>query len=199
MVDVKRALDWVKTNIADYGGDPDFVCITGGSAGGHLSSLAALTPNEPMFQPGFEDADTSVAAAVPFYGVYVWINRDGSGRSDMDDVLGPLVLKVTQQEDPELWYNASTMSWVSPDAPPFFVIHGANDSLVPVEQARSFVAMLRAESKEPVVYAELPGAQHGFEIFDSQRTLATVTAVHRFLESVRRSADHSGINSNATP
>ncbi|MCB1030906.1 MAG: alpha/beta hydrolase [Acidimicrobiales bacterium] len=199
IVDVKRALAWVKTNIAEYGGDPDFVCITGGSAGGHLSSLAALTPNEPMFQPGFEDADTSVAAAVPFYGVYDWTNRDGSGRSDMDDVLGPLVLKVTQQEDPELWYNASTMSWVSPDAPPFFVIHGANDSLVPVEQARSFVAMLRAESKEPVAYAELPGAQHGFEIFDSPRTLATVTAVHRFLESVRRSTDHSGINSKATP
>ena len=63
------------------------------------------------------------------------------------------------------------MSWVGPDAPPFFVIHGANDTLVPVEQARSFVAMLRAESKNPVAYAELPGAQHAFEIFDSPRTL----------------------------
>ncbi|HEY1442485.1 MAG TPA: alpha/beta hydrolase, partial [Mycobacterium sp.] len=64
IVDVKRALAWVKENIADYGGDPNFVAITGGSAGGHLSALAALTPNDPKFQPGFEEADTSVAAAV---------------------------------------------------------------------------------------------------------------------------------------
>src|SRR5690606_14861447 len=50
IVDVKRALGWVKENIASYGGDPEFVAITGGSAGGHLSSLAALTANEPEFQ-----------------------------------------------------------------------------------------------------------------------------------------------------
>lgn len=190
IVDVKRALAWVKANIASYGGDPDFVAITGGSAGGHLSSLAALTPNEPMFQPGFEEADTSVVAAVPFYGVYDWTNRDGTGRSDMDDMLARLILKTTREESPELWHDASTMSWISADAPPFFVIHGANDSLVPVEQARSFVSMLRAESKSPVAYAELPGAQHAFEVFDSARTLFTVGAVHRFLETIRaRSQD----------
>jgi acetyl esterase/lipase len=185
IVDVKRALAWVKTHIAEYGGDPDFVCITGGSAGGHLCSLAALTPNEPIFQPGFEEADTTVAAAVPFYGVYDWTNRDGSGRSDMEDMLARLVLKTSRKDSPEVWEQASTMTWVNPDAPPFFVIHGENDSLVPVEQARSFVAMLRAESKRPVAYAELPGAQHAFEVFDSARTLYTVGAVHRFLESVR--------------
>ncbi len=190
IVDVKRALAWIKANIAEHGGDPDFVAITGGSAGGHLSSLAALTPNEPMFQPGFEEADTSVVAAVPFYGVYDWTNRDGSGRSDMDDLLARLILKTTKDQSPELWRDASTMSWVGPDAPPFFVIHGANDSLVPVEQARSFVAMLRSESKRPVAYAELPGAQHAFEVFDSPRTMSSAGAVHRFLETVRRQAGH---------
>ena len=191
IVDVKRALAWIKANIADHGGDPDFVAITGGSAGGHLSSLAALTPNEPMFQPGFEEADTSVVAAVPFYGVYDWTNRDGTGRSDMDDMLGRLILKTTQEESPEVWANASTMSWVGPDAPPFFVVHGANDSLVPVEQARSFVAMLRAESKRAVAYAELPGAQHAFDVFDSNRTIFSAGAVLRFLETVRVQAGHA--------
>jgi acetyl esterase/lipase len=186
IVDVKRALAWVKANIADYGGDPDFVCITGGSAGGHLSSLAALSANQPVFQPGFEDVDTSVAAAVPFYGVYDWTNRDGSGRNDMEDMLARLVLKSRREDAPEVWEEASTMSWVGPDAPPFFVIHGTNDSLVPVEQARAFVAMLRAVSHQPVAYAELPGAQHAFEVFDSARTLFTVGAVHRFLETIRQ-------------
>ena len=79
IVDVKRALAWVKENIADYGGDPDFVAITGGSAGGHLTALAALTPNEPEWQPGFEDADTSVVAAVPIYGRYDWFTTQGDG------------------------------------------------------------------------------------------------------------------------
>lgn len=190
IVDVKRALAWIKANIADHGGDPDFVAITGGSAGGHLSSLAALTANEPMFQPGFEEADTSVVAAVPFYGVYDWTNRDGSGRSDMDDMLARLILKTTKDESPQVWNDASTMSWVGPDAPPFFIVHGANDSLVPVEQARSFARMLRAESKRPVAYAELPGAQHAFEVFDSPRTIASAGAVHRFLETVRAQAGH---------
>lgn len=190
IVDVKRALAWVKDNIAEYGGDPDFVAITGGSAGGHLSSLAALSANEAAFQPGFEDADTSVQAAVPFYGVYDWVNRDGTGRADMEDVLARLVLKTPLAEDRELWEQASTMSWVGPDAPPFFVVHGQNDTLVPVEQARSFVSMLRAESKNPVAFAELPGAQHAFELFDSPRTLHSAGAVHRFLEAVRRREGH---------
>ncbi|EUA50325.1 alpha/beta hydrolase fold family protein [Mycobacterium xenopi 3993] len=47
IVDVKRALAWTKTHIAEYGGDPDWIAITGGSAGGHLSALAALTANNP--------------------------------------------------------------------------------------------------------------------------------------------------------
>ena len=185
IVDVKRAIAWVKANIEQYGGDPDYVAITGGSAGGHLASLAALSANEPSFQPGFEEADTSVVAAVPFYGVYDWTNRDGTGRADMEDMLARIVLKSKLADAREVWEAASTMSWVGPDAPPFFVIHGTNDSLVPVEQARSFVSMLRAESKNPVAYAELPGAQHAFEVFDSPRTIFTASAVHRFLEAIR--------------
>jgi len=190
IIDVKRALAWVKANIASYGGDPDFVAITGGSAGGHLSSLAALSANEAEFQPGFEEADTSVVAAVPFYGVYDWVNRDGTGRADMEPVLARLVLKSKLSEARDVWEFASTMTWVRPDAPPFMVIHGSNDTLVPVEQARSFVSMLRAESKKPVVYVELPGAQHAYELFDSPRTLFTLDAVDRFLETVRVQEGH---------
>ncbi len=190
IVDVKRALAWIRKNIADHGGDPDYVAITGGSAGGHLSSLAALTPNEPEFQPGFEEVDTSVVAAVPFYGVYDWTNRDGTGRADMEDILARFILKSRLADDHDRWDLASTMTWVRPDAPPFMILHGTNDTLVPVEQARSFAAMLKAESKNPVVYAELPGAQHAFELFDSPRTLFALDAVDRFLEAMRVRAGH---------
>jgi acetyl esterase/lipase len=185
IVDVKRAIVWVKEHIAEYGGDPDFVVITGGSAGGHLSALAALTSGVGAFQPGFEDADTSVQAAVPMYGVYDFINRDRTGRTDMEQLLSRRVFKSSLAEARDIWEQASPMSWVGPKAPPFFIAHGVNDSLVPVEQARSFARMLRAASDQPVVYAELRHAQHAFDVFASVRTLHTLRAIDRFLAVVR--------------
>ena len=89
IVDVKRALVWTKANIAGHGGDPSFVVITGGSAGGHLCSLAALTPNLAEFQPGFEDADTSVVVAVPFYGVYDFTDHHGANNADLGEYSSP--------------------------------------------------------------------------------------------------------------
>jgi len=190
IVDVKRALVWVKNNIAAHGGDPDFVVITGGSAGGHLCSLAALSSGTADFQPGFEDADTSVAAAVPFYGVYDFTNRHGTSRADIVPFLERRVFKSALVDDRARWAQASPISHVSADAPPFFVLHGTNDSLVPVEQARTFVDELRKASDRPVAYAELPLAQHAFDVFASVRTHHTVHAIERFLAVVR--SEHGG-------
>jgi acetyl esterase/lipase len=185
IVDVKRALAWTKTNIAAHGGDPSFVVITGGSAGGHLCALAALTPNLADFQPGFEDADTSVAAAVPFYGVYDFTDQHGADNAELAKFLAERVFKSTRDNDRARWEQASPITHVGPQAPPFFVLHGTNDSLVPVEQPRAFVDELRKHSGQPVVYAELPGAQHAFDTMPSLRTHATVHAVERFLAVVR--------------
>ncbi|MBA3654289.1 MAG: alpha/beta hydrolase [Actinobacteria bacterium] len=190
IVDVKKALAWTKATIAEHGGDPGFVVITGGSAGGHLASLAALTPHVTDFQPGFEDADTSVAAAVPFYGVYDFVNRHSTSRPDMQPFLEARLFKSKMNEDRARWEQASTITHVGPHAPPFFVLHGGNDSLVPVEQARTFVDELRKESTQPAVYAELPGAQHAFEILPSVRAYAAAHAVERFLAVVR--SEHGG-------
>jgi dipeptidyl aminopeptidase/acylaminoacyl peptidase len=103
----------------------------------------------------------------------------------MDDFLARRVFKSKLEDDRARWEQASTISHIGPHAPPFFVLHGTNDTLVPVEQARTFVDELRKESNQPVVYAELPGAQHAFEIFPSVRTHATVHAVERFLAVIR--------------
>ncbi|MDZ5663581.1 alpha/beta hydrolase [Nocardioides sp. S-58] len=183
IVDVKRAIAWVKDNIADYGGDPDYVAITGGSAGGHLTALAALTPGDPLFQPGFEDADTSVRAAVPFYGVYDLAGSTGLANAIgmRDGFLGPRVMQTTWQDSPEVYEAASPILRITPDAPDFFVIHGELDSLVSVDQARLFVADLRRTSEKSVVYAELPGAQHAFDTFHSIRSAHAVRAVDRYL------------------
>ncbi|MGO9385529.1 MAG: alpha/beta hydrolase fold domain-containing protein [Mycobacterium sp.] len=184
IVDVKRALAWVKAHIAEYGGDPDFIAITGGSAGGHLSSLAALTPNDPQFQPGFEDADTRVQAAVPFYGIYDFTRLDDSMHAMMPGLLVKSIIKQRPSTHLQTFVAASPIHHVNADAPPFFVLHGRNDSLAYVEQARDFVAKLRQVSTQPVVYAELPYTQHAFDIFGSARAAHAAVAVEQFLAEV---------------
>lgn len=184
IVDVKRALAWVKENIADYGGDPDFVAITGGSAGGHLSALAALTAGDPKFQPGFEEADTSVVAAVPVYGRYDWFSTQGEGRREFIGLLEKFVVKKKYATHRDVYVDASPIREVRSDAPPFFVLHGTDDSLIPVGEAQEFVDELRAVSKSPVAYAELPNAQHAFDIFGSPRAHQSAEAIARFLSWV---------------
>jgi acetyl esterase/lipase len=184
IVDVKRSLAWVKENIADYGGDPNFVAITGGSAGGHLTALAALTPNDPKYQPGFEEADTSVAAAVPVYGRYDWFSTTGEGRREFVGLLEKLVVKEDFGAHRDIYLDASPIRRLRADAPPFFVLHGHDDSLIPVGEAEEFVDELRAVSKSPVAYAELPNAQHAFDIFSSPRAHQSAEAVARFLSWV---------------
>jgi len=185
LIDVKHALRWIRENIAEYGGDPDFVAITGGSAGGHLSALAALTGNLPEFQPGFEDADTSVQAAVPFYGAYDFTNsQDHAMGAGLVSFVERLVLKKKLEDDRRAFERASPLHHISPDAPPFFVVHGTHDSLLAVDDARVFAARLRETSRAPVVFAELEGAQHAFELFHSPRTHHVIRGVHRFLGTV---------------
>jgi acetyl esterase/lipase len=182
LVDVKRAIKWVREHVAEYGGDPDFLVVTGGSAGGHLASLTALTANEPEYQPGFESVDTRVDGCVAFYGVYDFTDRHRQYRNrGLTDVLERHVMKAPMAAAREAYEKASPMSRVHPDAPPFFVIHGDSDTLVPVADARHFVDALRQQGREPVVYAEIPGAQHAFEIFPSLRTTFVVHGVERFL------------------
>jgi len=183
IIDVKKAIAWIRENIGDYGGDPEFIAITGGSAGGHLSALSALTPNRAEWQPGFEQVDTTLQAAVPFYGVYDFLDRyDIRPEMSMEQMLAERVMQSALEQDRQLWDDASPLSHVSAEAPPMFVIQGTHDSLVWVEEARAFVSALQAVSTQPVAYGELPGAQHAFEIFHSVRTDHTVHLVGHFLE-----------------
>lgn len=183
VIDVKRAIAWIREHIGEYGGDPDYLVITGGSAGGHLCALAAVTPNEPEWQPGFEEADTSVQAAVPHYGVYDFAGSTGlrSAVAMRDGFLAPRVMQTTWEADPDVFEAASPILRIDGDEPDFFVIHGSSDTLVDVGQARAFVDALRRVSQRSVVYAELPGAQHAFDTFPSIRSAHVVRAIDRYL------------------
>jgi acetyl esterase/lipase len=183
IIDVKLAIAWIREHIEEYGGDPDYIAITGGSAGGHLTALAAVTQNDPAYQPGFEGADTSVAAAVPHYGVYDFSACTGLRSAELmrDKFLAPRVVRKSWAEDPDVFEAGTPLLRITKEAPDFFVLHGAHDSLVSVEQARLFVERLRETSGATVVYAELPGAQHAFDVFPSIRSAHVVRAIDRYL------------------
>lgn len=160
LIDVKKVIAWVREHGREYGADPTAVFVAGSSAGGHLAASAALTPNDPAFQPGFKGADTSVAAAISLYGYY----------GAADEAAG---------------VPSSPVAYIGSDVPPFFVAHGDQDTLAPVEGAREFVERLRSTSSNPVVYAELPGAQHTFDLFHSLRFETLIDGIEAFTAWVR--------------
>jgi acetyl esterase/lipase len=160
LVDVKRVIAWVRQHADEYGADPTTVFVAGSSAGGHLATMAALTAGDPELQPGFEAADTSVAAVISLYGYYGGLD----GRPDSP---------------------SSPVSRLHAGAPPFFAVHGDRDTIVLVEDARRFVDGLRAATDGPVVYAELPGAQHAFDLFHTPRFESVVDAIEAFAAWVR--------------
>jgi acetyl esterase/lipase len=65
------------------------------------------------------------------------------------------------------------------------VAHGDQDFFVVVEDARGFIEQLRTTSSNPVVYAELPGAQHGFDLFRSRRFDTVIDAIEAFADYIR--------------
>jgi acetyl esterase/lipase len=136
-----------------YGADPTRLFLAGSSAGAHLAATAALTAGDPALQPGFEYADTSATGAICLYGYY---------------------------GDAAAGVPSSPLAHAGRDAPPFFVAHGDLDTTAPANGARRLVQRLRSVSSSPVVYAELPGGQHTFDLFHSIRFETVINGIEAF-------------------
>ncbi|MGH2896131.1 MAG: alpha/beta hydrolase [Solirubrobacteraceae bacterium] len=159
LIDAKSVIAWARAHAFEHGADPSLIVVAGGSAGGHLASMAALTPNDPAFQPAGADVDTTVGAAICLYGYY-----------------GPR----TSGAPP-----SSPQDYITREAPPFLVAAGDNDNQIDVSHADQFVERLRSVSAAPVVYFRLPGAQHSFDLFRSLRFDQVVDGIVAFLGWVR--------------
>jgi len=135
---------------------------------------------------GDRGSDTSVDAVVGIYGRYDWEDRSTAERERFVDFLERVVVNKRQNRHGEVFRKASPIAQVHPDAPPFLIVHGSADTVIPVEQARSFVERLRAVSRSPVGFIELPGAGHGFDMIDGARTGSVTTAIGLFLNQIHR-------------
>jgi len=173
MTDVKKVIAWAKDEGSGFGADPQSVFVAGSSAGGHMAAVAGLTASDPVFQQGFEETDTSVAGFIGMYGYY--------GGLDGEPV------------------PSSPLDYLKEDAPPAFLAHGDIDTVVKVEGARRFAARLGENSKNPVTYVELSGAQHGFDLLHSERMERVSDGIETWAARVIRAASDPEPSRTARP
>ncbi|SEE84023.1 alpha/beta hydrolase [Jiangella alba] len=207
LADLQRVLAWVRAHIAEYGGDPDRVILAGSSAGAHLAAVTALSPapEQPVVTAPLLAPDQPAATAATAPSTAPDQPAATAGRPAPAGPVQPAATDVTAPSPahrplaaiclygyyghyygmgPQDLPVSSPVGYAADAAPPVFVAHGDRDTLVSVTAAREFVAHLRAASPSPVVYAELPGAHHSFDLFRSVRHEAVIDGVEAFVSWV---------------
>jgi acetyl esterase/lipase len=149
--DIKLAIRFLKARAAEFGLDPSRIALMGESAGGYLAALCALTgKNREFDRGGYEDYDSVVQAAIPWYPPV--------RMAEMETVLE----KSSLPRDIDAY--ADITGYVTPEAPPFLILHGNRDDVVPLSQGE----LLYGSLEKAGVDAELvviEGAGHGDAAF----------------------------------
>ncbi|WP_405977135.1 alpha/beta hydrolase fold domain-containing protein [Streptomyces sp. NBC_00158] len=175
--DVKAAIRYVREFAGVFGIDPDRIAVWGESAGGHLAALAGLTgPHTPggaalEGAEGVGAGDTSVRAVVDWYGVSDLVALRGHPMPPMPPGTGfpdpyDALLGGTEETRPALARAASPVTYArlaadGPGAPPFLLVHGTGDGLVPYSQSEALDAALREAGGECEL-EPVEGADHIF-------------------------------------
>lgn len=185
IIDCKRALRWVKENIESYGGDPNFIVVSGGSAGGHLASLLALSgpiantqianPHCRDWQPGFEDMDLTVQGSILWYPAcdtgLEWWSRFTKKPFDPVEHCKASPYHMLRNMQTKV-HDHSTLNIC-----PTLIIQPSQDQLVPAYWVAGFyrqlrkVARLTKRDSHLFDYVEFHGAHHAFDQVISARTI----------------------------
>jgi acetyl esterase/lipase len=155
--DSNAALRFLRAHAADYRIDPKRVGVWGGSAGGHLAALTALTCRNTELDPASAN-DGCVQAAVTWYGVY-----DFTGMTATPDgnAAGARLLHCAGTCPPDKIRMVSPVSYIDAKDPPFLLIHGNDDKVVPVAQSHTGEATLK-KAGVSVESIYIPGVDHSF-------------------------------------
>ncbi len=172
--DLRCAVKWIRAHAVDYGVDPNRIAAVGTSAGAHLVALLA-TATETLAPCGNPGISSQVRAVIALFGPMDLLSAVGTpAEVAVEDFLG-----ASAREDPDLWREASPITWVSADDPPFLLIHGRDDRVVPYEESVRMADALRRVGVE-VRLVLIPGAGHGF--INHPDTPAARTAVSAMLD-----------------
>jgi acetyl esterase/lipase len=158
VIDVKKVIAWARAHAAEYGGDPDRIVLAGSSYGARLATITGFTENDTSFQPGFEDVDTSVRAVVGLYGYYGSVDSHGLPSSPFD--------------------------YADRGSPALLIVHGEQDTLTSAMTARNLADEAGRASADPVVYVELPGAQHSFDLLTSLRFELAIDGIETYARRI---------------
>jgi acetyl esterase/lipase len=181
--DCKAAVRWLRANAAKYGLDAAHIGAWGESSGGHLASLLGVTDNVAALEGdgGNTNESSQVQAVVDFFGPTdflraqahslpgSWINHD-SPTSPESRLIGGAI-----QKNPDKAEQANPIKYVTHDAPPFLIVHGEQDPLVPCNQSELLYAALK-QARVNVTFYKIAGAGHGGPAFDSDMMRAAVLA-----------------------
>lgn len=166
--DCKRAVRWLRKNAARFQLDAAHIGAIGGSAGGHLTALLAVSGPEAGLDPG-EDAEYScrIQAAVP---MYPHCAASWEGQVPPKPYPNLPMFAKPQAEAPALWDSASPIQQLSKDDPPMLILHGTADKTTPLDQSTRFheAAKLIGVPSELIV---IKGAPHSFHLQPKQRDL----------------------------
>ncbi len=155
--DVKCAIRSLRAHAGEWGLDPGRIGVWGGSAGGHLVALLG-TLDEGVFEGsgGYPEYSSRVQAVVDMFGPADLTQLfAGASSQKLEEVFG------TTDRNSEIVRQASPVSWVSSDDPPFLILHGERDTLVPPSQSQELYDRLR-EAGVPATLVIVKNAGHGF-------------------------------------
>ncbi|MBL9113604.1 MAG: alpha/beta hydrolase [Verrucomicrobiaceae bacterium] len=184
--DCKAAIRWLRAHAKQYNFDTKRLGAVGGSAGGHLSALVGTSGGDKAFPPigGYLDYSDRVQAVIDIYGPanFSSVIQQASDDKNVKNIFqfntpsDPYSgLIGTNLEDKTKADAVSPIHYVSKDSPPFLILHGTHDTLVPYAQSVELEAALKAHGVD-VWLQTLPGAGHGGPAFG-------LPAIHLLMQS----------------
>jgi acetyl esterase/lipase len=195
--DARAAIRFLKTNATTYGLDPSRVGVWGGSAGGHLAALAALSCGVTSLDlapaaPGSE----CVQAAATWYGVFdfapMLARQTGApGNAALNPAENALLRCTPATCTAEAVRAVSPASYIDAKDPPFLLIHGEKDAVVPVAQSRDAEAAMKAAGMS-VASLYIPGVDHSWiGASPAETRAATLKAVNATFDFFHKTLDRA--------